>query len=173
MNRIRIEEADHSATVPGSERVRLYEDICARILAHPYVLCHRDFHGINLHIFNDSLYMIDYQDLRMGPDTYDVASLLRDRGVARILGPEAERELLEYYRDRVGAGKDLHHRYLETLLQRSLKILGTFAMQAVTRGRRHYLQWVEPTIESIRFCLEGLPEFRPLLDVFPLSPPMG
>ena len=33
----------------------------------------------------------------MGPDTYDLASLLRDRGVARILGEETELELVDYY----------------------------------------------------------------------------
>ena len=63
------------------------------VARHPYVLCHRDYHGQNIHIFNDTLYLIDYQDLRMGPDTYDLASLLRDRGVARILGDETELEL--------------------------------------------------------------------------------
>ncbi|MGH9144475.1 MAG: phosphotransferase, partial [Thermoanaerobaculia bacterium] len=67
------------------------------IARHPYVLCHRDFHGQNIHVFNDKLYLIDYQDLRMGPDTYDLASLLRDRGVARTLGPDTELELADYY----------------------------------------------------------------------------
>src|SRR5439155_23517201 len=66
------------------------------ISRHPYVLCHRDYHGQNIHIHSDKLYLIDYQDLRMGPDTYDLASLLRDRGVARILGEETELELIDY-----------------------------------------------------------------------------
>src|SRR5215212_2380589 len=67
------------------------------VAQHPYVQCHRDFHGQNLHIVNDDLFLIDYQDLRMGPDTYDLASLTRDRGVARIIGEETELELLEHY----------------------------------------------------------------------------
>jgi len=33
----------------------------------------------------------------MGPDTYDLASLLRDRGVARILGDQTELEFVDYY----------------------------------------------------------------------------
>src|SRR5205085_9323632 len=75
----------------------LLRRLADNISRHPYVLCHRDYHGQNIHIFSDKLYLIDYQDLRMGPDTYDTASLLRDRGVARILGEETELELVDYY----------------------------------------------------------------------------
>src|SRR5258706_304520 len=77
----------------------LLRKLADNISRHPYVLCHRDYHGQNIHIFNDKLYLIDYQDLRMGPDTYDAASLIRDRGVARILGEETELELVDYYAD--------------------------------------------------------------------------
>ena len=77
-----------------AERREMYEELCEIITHHPYILCHRDYHGQNIHVVNDVLYMIDYQDLRMGPDTYDMASLLRDRGVARLIGTEAELELL-------------------------------------------------------------------------------
>ena len=98
----------------------------------------------------------------MGPDTYDLASLLRDRGVARILGREAELELVDYY----GADR---RRYFETLLQRSIKILGTFSKQPITRGRMHYLEFIPATLESIERCLEELPEYAPLRDIFPLA----
>jgi aminoglycoside/choline kinase family phosphotransferase len=94
----------------------------------------------------------------MGPDTYDLASLLRDRGVARVLGRETEMELVGYY----GCPKQ---RYFETLLQRSIKILGTFAKQVIVRGRTHYLDFIPPALESIGRCLEELPEFRKLGDV--------
>ena len=136
--------------------------IAENVARHPYVLCHRDYHGQNIHVVNDALYLIDYQDLRMGPDTYDLASLLRDRGVARILGREAELELVDYY----GADR---RRYFETLLQRSIKILGTFSKQPITRGRMHYLEFIPATLESIERCLEELPEYAPLRDIFPLA----
>jgi aminoglycoside/choline kinase family phosphotransferase len=136
---------------------------------HPYVLCHRDFHGQNIHVLGDALYMIDYQDLRMGPDSYDVASLLRDRGMARVLGLETEKALIEYYRARIGASPDLRKRYLESLLQRSIKVLGTFAAQAVTRKRMHYLDYIPPALESVRFCLDQLSEFSELRDIFPTT----
>jgi aminoglycoside/choline kinase family phosphotransferase len=143
--------------------------ICENVAHHPYVLCHRDFHGQNLHIFNDTLYLIDYQDLRMGPDTYDLASLLRDRGVARIIGDDTEMELLEHYAAVTAAAGDVRRRYFETLLQRSIKILGTFSAQPILRGRMHYLDFIPATLESIRRCVEELPEYEALRDMFPLA----
>jgi aminoglycoside/choline kinase family phosphotransferase len=147
----------------------LMRTLCENVARHPFVLCHRDYHGQNLHINSDALYLIDYQDLRMGPDTYDLASLLRDRGVARIIGDEAELELLAHYAEVAGATGDVRHRYLETLLQRSIKILGTFTAQPIRRGRMHYLDFIPATLESIRRCIEELPEYAPLRDMFPLA----
>lgn len=138
------------------------------VARHPYRLCHRDFHGQNIHVQNDTLYLIDYQDLRMGPDTYDLASLLRDRGVARVLGDEAELELLAHYGRAAGVEGDVRHRYFETLLQRSIKILGTFSKQPIVRGRMHYLEFIPATLESIGRCLDELPEYAALRDIFPL-----
>jgi aminoglycoside/choline kinase family phosphotransferase len=147
----------------GAPLVPLLKKIAENIASHPYVLCHRDYHGQNLHVFNGQLFLIDYQDLRMGPDTYDLASLLRDRGVARILGNDTEMELLSYYGSSTGRSA-CATRYFETLLQRSIKILGTFAKQALVRGRRHYLEFIPPALESVGRCLEELPEFQKLGD---------
>jgi aminoglycoside/choline kinase family phosphotransferase len=140
--------------------VPLLREIAERVASHPYVLCHRDFHGENLHVVNGQLFVIDYQDMRMGPDTYDLASLLRDRGVVGWLGMKVEIDLVDAY----GCPR---HRYYEALLQRSIKILGTWAKQYLTRGKERYLDFIAPTLESIHRCIEELPEFRKLGDVFP------
>ena len=147
----------------------ILKTLCENVARHPYRLCHRDFHGQNLHVQNDTLYLIDYQDLRMGPDTYDLASLLRDRGVARIIGDDAELELLEHYANVARLEGDVRHRYFETLLQRSIKILGTFSRQPITRGRMHYLDFIPATLESIVRCLDELPGYAALRDIFPLT----
>lgn len=154
----------------ASEPLQPYlKKISENIEQHPYLLCHRDFHGQNLHIRKDTIYLIDYQDLRMGPDLYDMASLLRDRGVGRILGDATELELVAYYAGVAGLEGDVRRRYFETLLQRSIKILGTFSKQPIVRGKLHYLDFIPPTLESIGRCLEELPEFAPLRDIFPLQ----
>jgi N-acetylmuramate 1-kinase len=153
----------------GSALRPLFQEIAHSIAAHPYVLCHRDYHGQNIHIDNGTLFVIDYQDLRMGPDTYDLASLLRDRGVARILGGDVELELIEHYRVTTRASGDVRRRYFETLLQRSIKILGTFASQPIVRGRFHYLEFIPPALESVRRCLDELPHFSALRDIVPFD----
>jgi len=147
----------------------LFRKIADDLSRHPYVLCHRDYHGQNIHVVNDELFLIDYQDLRMGPDTYDLASLLRDRGVCRILGEETEEELVEYYRARTGADEGLRHRYFATLLQRSIKILGTFSKQPLVRGRLHYLDFIPPSLESVRRALRELPEYAELERLLPMT----
>ncbi|HEX7706291.1 MAG TPA: phosphotransferase [Thermoanaerobaculia bacterium] len=145
------------------------QKIAEVVSQHPYTLCHRDFHGQNIHVIGESLYLIDYQDLRMGPDTYDLASLLRDRGVARILGDATELELLENYRNATKRDEGVRRRYFEALLQRSIKILGTFARQPIDRGRLHYLEFIPATLESIRRCIDELPHWSELQKVFPLE----
>jgi aminoglycoside/choline kinase family phosphotransferase len=147
----------------------LLKQLCDNVAAHPYVLCHRDYHGQNVHVLNDVLYLIDYQDLRMGPDTYDVASLLRDRGVGRILGDATELELLDHYRQLTDRDPTIRHRYFETLLQRSIKILGTFSKQPITRGRMHYLEFIPATLDSIRRSFAELPEYAALAELIPLD----
>ncbi|MGZ8832217.1 MAG: aminoglycoside phosphotransferase family protein, partial [Thermoanaerobaculia bacterium] len=144
----------------------MFKTLADKIASHPYVLCHRDFHGQNIHSYKDCLYLIDYQDMRMGPDTYDLASLLRDRGVARILGADTELEMVDLYGQKSGAPPGVRRRYFETLLQRSIKILGTFARQPIVRSRMHYLEFIPPTIESIGRCLAQLPDFAALSGLF-------
>ena len=156
--------------VENADRLEpFFRKLSDNLTQHPYVLCHRDYHGQNIHVANGMLYLIDYQDLRMGPDTYDLASLLRDRGVARQLGETMEMELLDYYANLAHASEGVHRRYFETLLQRSIKILGTYAKQPIVRGRLHYLEYIPPTLESIHRCLGELPEFGALSDLMPMD----
>jgi len=166
------------------ELTPLLQKLATNVSLHPYVLCHRDYHGQNIHLFNENLYLLDYQDLRMGPDTYDLASLLRDRGVARTIGEETELELIDYYAEWRAVGfpgksplphgerRSIRRRYFETLLQRSIKILGTFARQPIERGRLHYLDFIPATLESVACCLRELPEFAALQRFFPTDFPL-
>ena len=52
--------------------------IADELASEPRVLCHRDYHSRNLMLHGGTLHIIDFQDARMGPDTYDLVSLLRD-----------------------------------------------------------------------------------------------
>src|SRR4029077_11458389 len=74
-------EGYRGAALPAADRTALAEGwsaIVVELADGPRVLCHRDYHSRNLMLCDGSLYIIDFQDARMGPDTYDLASLLRD-----------------------------------------------------------------------------------------------
>ena len=74
-------EAYKGVQVPAPTREAIREEwslIVEELAAEPRVLCHRDYHSRNLMPHRGVLYIIDFQDARLGPDTYDLASLLRD-----------------------------------------------------------------------------------------------
>ena len=105
------------------------------------VFTHRDYHSRNLICHEGALKILDFQDARMGPPQYDVASLLRDSYV--VLEDPLRESLVEYYLSRREArtGKKIDRsrfRYVldMTSLQRNLKAVGTFAYQAVERKTR-------------------------------------
>src|SRR5262249_40586886 len=55
-----------------------FDAICRELSSMPRVLVHRDYHARSLMMVNGEMYIIDHQDARLGPETYDVVSLLRD-----------------------------------------------------------------------------------------------
>lgn len=150
----------------GDELRSEFGRLAELLTTHPYLLTHRDYHGENLHVSGGRLVMIDFQDLREGPDTYDLASLLRDRGAARLLGREVELELVERWAQHLGSGS-VRRRYHEALLQRTLKILGTFARQGLERERPHYLDHIAPALETVDVCLHELEGWESLSSRLP------
>jgi aminoglycoside/choline kinase family phosphotransferase len=74
-------EAYRGINIPPAARGALDQEwvaITDELASEPRVLCHRDYHSRNLMVHAGGLYIIDFQDARLGPDTYDLASLLRD-----------------------------------------------------------------------------------------------
>jgi aminoglycoside/choline kinase family phosphotransferase len=130
--------------------------IVQELAAEPRVLCHRDYHSRNLMLHDGSLYIIDFQDARMGPDTYDLVSLLRDSYVD--LAAAQVDELVAYFLAlRAGpagvspdAAAEYRRRFDVMALQRNLKALGTFGYQTVTRGNPVYIQYMPRTLNYVR-----------------------
>jgi aminoglycoside/choline kinase family phosphotransferase len=127
------------------------------------VLCHRDYHSRNLMLSQGQLYLIDFQDARMGPDTYDLASLLRDSYVD--LPEDFVAERLEEFRQRAvpGESRDTFLRRFELMsIQRNLKALGTFGYMSTSRGTDVYLPYVPRTLANARRNLVRHPELSGL-----------
>jgi aminoglycoside/choline kinase family phosphotransferase len=127
---------------------------------HPRVLCHRDFHSRNIMVRADrSLALVDIQDARWGPDTYDLASLLRDAYVD-VSQIDVDR-FLGAFCDSFAGSTDteaLKQRFDITTAQRMLKALGTFGYQVKVLGRRRYLTSIARTIARLSSVLHASEE---------------
>jgi aminoglycoside/choline kinase family phosphotransferase len=152
----------------GAENAALHEEwtsIVEELASEPRVLCHRDYHSRNLMLHDSHVYIIDFQDARMGPDTYDLASLLRDSYVD-IADRELD-DLIAYFlalRGRTGV-EDFRRRFDLMALQRNLKALGTFGYQTITRRNTVYIQYMPRTLRYARTNLERYPRFARLREL--------
>ena len=133
------------------------------IASWPRVLCHRDYHSRNLMLYAGRLYWIDFQDARMGPASYDLASLLRD--AYTDVPEELQEELKERFRQKAAPGeaRDVFRRRLDLMcVQRNLKALGTFGYMATVRQNPVYLPYIPRTLAHARKNLSRYPELERL-----------
>jgi aminoglycoside/choline kinase family phosphotransferase len=154
-------EAYCRATLTPSIRTALDAELGAvvrELAAMPRVLCHRDYHSRNLMVKTGHLHVIDFQDARLGPDTYDLASLLRDSYVD--LPEQTFQALLDHYlavTNRSNESEAFRERFDLMSLQRNLKALGTFGYQTTARGNPVYVQYIPRTL---RYARENLYKYR-------------
>ncbi len=134
------------------EVVAFLDGLAECLAAHPYRLVHRDFHVNNLFLSEGKVWAVDYQDMRGGPDTYDLASLLRERGGATLAGEATVRPRAAAL---LGWTVGWEQRYLECAAQRGLKVIGTF-LQLAAAGRTDYLRWLPAVRERSLEALEAL-----------------
>jgi len=159
-------EAYRGAVIPPDARVALREalgDIVQDLAAEPRVLCHRDYHSRNLMWRDGELYIIDFQDARLGPDTYDLVSLLRDSYMD--LPDQTVDELIAYYLALGGRSTEattFRRRFDLMALQRNLKALGTFGYQTTARQNTVYIQYIPRTLKYARENLLKYPRFATL-----------
>jgi aminoglycoside/choline kinase family phosphotransferase len=118
----------------------------------------------------DRLVMIDFQDARMGPAQYDLASLLRD-SYYQLEESQIQR-LLDYYVIRWEAvtGKRIDRAQFEYVfdlmsVQRNFKAIGSFASFHNKRGNATYLKYIGNTFENIRRVLLKYPSYSALREV--------
>jgi aminoglycoside/choline kinase family phosphotransferase len=161
-------EGYRGVVLSAPERAVLGEEwssIVQELASEPRVLCHRDYHSRNLMLHEGSLYVIDFQDARIGPDTYDLASLLRDSYVD--LTHRDVDDLIAYFTALKGRPDDgdFRRRFDLMALQRNLKALGTFGYQTIVRRNPVYIQYVPRTLRYARLNLQKYPRFGRLLDL--------
>jgi aminoglycoside/choline kinase family phosphotransferase len=141
----------------------VFQRLAEEIASWPRVLCHRDYHSRNLVLHGERLYWVDFQDARMGPAGYDLASLLHDAYVD--VPEELREEHAERFRERAVPGEAravFRRRFEITSVQRTLKALGTFGYMATVRENPVYLPYVPRTLAHARRLLSRHPELERL-----------
>ena len=147
-------------------RVEL-NDIASELAARPRVLCHRDFHTANLIVdAKNRLRLIDHQDARMGPASYDLVSLLLDRQTGVPSLAEIRERRLFFLEERRRRGLDaldpdeFGREFRLMTVQRCLKAVGTFSYQSGVCGRGEvYGHFIDPVLKIVLQALEWLARF--------------
>lgn len=145
-------------------------DISAELSAAPRVLCHRDFHTANLMLDGkDQLRVVDHQDARMGPASYDLVSFLLDRQPLAPSLAELRAHRLHLLEERRLQGleqvdpDDFAREFRLMTIQRGLKAVGTFSYQTAVNGRgAFYEHFIGPTLLVVSQAAEWLERFPTL-----------
>src|SRR4029078_10987442 len=132
-------------------------DIAAELAAVPRVLCHRDYHASNLMIDpKKRIRVVDHQDARLGPASYDLASFVLDRQPCPPSLAELRAHRLFFLEERRLLGlspidpDDFAQEFRLMTIQRGLKATGTFSYQTAVAGRgAAYQHFIEPTLQIV------------------------
>jgi aminoglycoside/choline kinase family phosphotransferase len=159
-------DADTSKGIQGE-----FKALCSELAARPRVLTHRDYHARNLMMREGDLYIIDHQDARMGPASYDLASLISDPYTA--LDRAASNELIDYFIDLKSASaaplEDAGEFRTELELmtvQRMLKAIGTYSYQAAVLNNPAYVAYIEPAVKAALEAARSLGRFDQIRALF-------
>jgi aminoglycoside/choline kinase family phosphotransferase len=164
---LRKEELPHGA---AAELKAEMNDIAAELSARPRFLCHRDFHASNLMVDGrNRLRIVDHQDARMGPASYDLVTLLLDRQPMPPSLAEVRARRLYLLEERRRRGLDsidpdeFAREFRLMTVQRGLKAVGTFSCQTAVFGRGGtYAQFIKPTFQIVLQAAEWLNRFPAL-----------
>ena len=137
----------------GGESAAFLDELAERLVGHPYRLTHRDFHVNNLFFREGTVRAVDFQDMRGGPDTYDLVSLFRERAGAALAVDDAF--WLSRAAGELGWTSGWRQRYLECAAQRGLKVVGTF-LRLSAAGRPGYLVWLPAVRANAAAALSAL-----------------
>ncbi|NND82736.1 MAG: phosphotransferase [Gammaproteobacteria bacterium] len=143
----------------------------------PQVWVHRDYHSRNLMVTeNRSPGVIDFQDMMLGPITYDLASLFKD---CYIQWPRTRqlawlRQWQGMIADAVKGYSFSEEQFIRwydfTGLQRHLKVLGIFCRLHYRDGKPQYLEDLPLVRRYVTETLTEYPELNQFAELFQSLP---
>ena len=164
-------ETRHGVTLSPEERAQILaslEPLVAPFRDGPFTLSHRDYMAWNIHLRDDELVLIDFQDALIAPDAFDLAQLLTDRTTAERVDERLEAALItRFERARAAAGRPVKpgfaDRYRRCALQHVFKVIGRFHLLEIVKGKPGYLAYLPAVHEVGRRMLRALPDLAPAL----------
>jgi len=145
--------------------------ICEAIDDQPKFVCHRDYHSRNLMLKLGRMYVIDFQDSRLGPLQYDLVSLVHDSYVA--LSPESISKIKDDYVSKAtqqGPKGCIQSNFDDIfkiqLIQRCFKACGSFSSFFNARNDTRYLKYIKGTALLVARTLGESGEFPLFLSLF-------
>jgi aminoglycoside/choline kinase family phosphotransferase len=126
----------------------------------PQVFVHRDYHSRNLMITRQKISVIDFQDGVIGPNTYDLASLLKD-AYFELSATEIQ-DLLAYFYQQADIRTtftDFEKKFDLIGLQRHLKVLGIFKRLSLRDNKHQYLDDIPLVKKYALQMADKYPEF--------------
>ena len=127
--------------------------ISETLAANSYYFVHRDFHSRNVMVKDATLAVIDFQDARLGPASYDLVSLCFDSYVPfdAAFRTQLMKSGLTIIREQLGEKihAEVDALWRPMLLQRQLKAIGSFGYLTLDKKRNNYLKYVEPALATL------------------------
>ncbi len=160
-------------TLPDEHSARLeaeFKTLAAELAALPRVLCHRDFHSRNLMVRNGALVIIDHQDARLGPSSYDVVSLLEDpyADLPHGMIERLRNFFIEGCLQSVKLSRDptwrerFSNEYHLMAVQRLVKAIGTYAYQTAVLGNDVYIPYIPRARQRAVTAMQAIGRFSHL-----------
>jgi N-acetylmuramate 1-kinase len=118
-------------------------------------LIHRDFQSQNLIIHQDTVWMIDFQGMRLGHAAYDVASLLYDPYVE--LGSDRRKALVQWYASI--SRRDVQKfetEFYQAASQRLMQALGAYGYLGLVLGKKDFLKHIPQGLKNLKDALQHL-----------------
>ncbi|HMV48143.1 MAG TPA: phosphotransferase [Blastocatellia bacterium] len=163
----------HKFTAEEEDAIkRDLREIAVELAARPRALTHRDYHAMNLMVdARGELRIIDHQDARMGPVTYDLVPLLVERRLQPVdeAWIEEQQGLFLRLHEKACSPKlkpeDLRYEFHLMTIQRQLKAMGTFSYQTAVVGRGVvYEKYIVPAAATVLRAMSkpGMKEYPAL-----------
>ncbi len=145
-----------------------FNSISTHLYSLPQVVTHRDYHSRNLIVKNNEVYVIDFQDARLGSPFYDLTSLIED--TYTNLPIKTKNILIQYYlsHSNISFDENFNKNYNLQALQRSFKACGSFARLKNIIKINRYLKYLAPSILNIKTYLKefkNYPEFLKFINL--------